>query len=94
MGDSKSPEIFGAIFSKLAEYEVERKQIDPIEFAHWLWPMTSKYDFCDSEMEVDDELKELGLYRESTVPDQWGEYPGEYGPEKKSSESEQRTQDE
>lgn len=57
MGDLTSPEIFGKIFSMLAENpDVYNK-----ELAARIFAMTHDYDFCTDEMGVDDELRSLGI---------------------------------
>jgi hypothetical protein len=57
MVDRTSAELFGNIFSRLANKQTE----ETIEIAKDLWSNTSGYDFSPYQMESDDALINLGL---------------------------------
>lgn len=77
MADRTAAGIFSDVFTVLASRE---NQQEAREIAHELWPKTQSYDFSDSQMDCDEELKKLGLLRETPHPKYEGETLQIYGP--------------
>lgn len=77
MADRTAVGIFAEVFTVLASRE---NQEEARAIAHELWPMTQSYDFCDEQMDCDEELKVLGLLREAPHPKYMDETLKIYGP--------------
>lgn len=82
MADRTSARLFKEVFDMLASIKKADKPVDVDELAVKFWNIKEEggYDFNDYQMYADESLKALGLMREGTEKDEWGEIPVFYGP--------------
>jgi hypothetical protein len=61
MSDRSSPPIFHMIFSLLSRLKASQEELDIDAEALEFWNLAQEYDFWWGDLEVDTELKALGL---------------------------------
>jgi len=85
MSDGRCARIFGGGFNLLAAFKRGGKPVDADSLALMFWEFKEEVgaDFSDDQMDADDALAELGLYRKTGKVDEWGGEEEVYGPEEK-----------